>query len=67
MSIYYDDSIMSSSFGDHENPQKCYLLCKVPRAILQDVIFREMLELKDIARLEVAAAIHRLHDEDQVS
>jgi hypothetical protein len=58
---------MSSSANDCTNPLGCYLFHIIPRAILQDVIFREMLELKDIARLEVAAAIHRLHDEDKVS
>jgi hypothetical protein len=39
----------------------------IPRAIIQDVIFREISELGDIARLEVAAAIHHLHDEEKVS
>jgi hypothetical protein len=39
----------------------------LPRAIIRDLILREMLDLKDIARLEVAAAIHRLHEEEKVS
>jgi hypothetical protein len=43
-----------------------YFFHILPRAIIRDLIFREMLDLKDIARLEVAAAIHRLHDEEKV-
>jgi hypothetical protein len=39
---------------------------KLPRAIIRDVIFRELLSLGDIARLEVAAAVHSIHD-SQVS
>jgi hypothetical protein len=58
---------MSSSYDNSRNPRGCYFFHILPLAILRDVIFREMLELEDIARLEVAAAIHRLHDEDQVS
>jgi hypothetical protein len=37
-----------------------YLFHTLPRAIIRDFIFREMLDLEDIARLEVAAAVHLL-------
>jgi hypothetical protein len=38
-----------------------YLFHALPRSIIQDLIFGEMLALSDIARLEVAAAVHRIH------
>jgi hypothetical protein len=43
-----------------------YLLRFVPRDIIQDLIFGEMLDLSDQARLEVAAAVHTIH-QSQVS
>jgi hypothetical protein len=38
-----------------------YFFHVLPRAIAGDLIFQEMLELGDIARLEVAAAVHSIH------
>jgi hypothetical protein len=38
-----------------------------PPVIIREVILQVMLELEDIARLEVAAAIHRLHKQDKVN
>jgi hypothetical protein len=52
-------SINTSTWGH-------YIFDALPQAILRDLILREMLDLEDIARLEVAAAVHRLHDEDKV-
>jgi hypothetical protein len=37
-----------------------------PQAIIRDLVFGEMLSLSDIARLEVAAALYRLHGEGKV-
>jgi hypothetical protein len=54
------------SFKQH-NSLGYYFFHTLPRVIIRDLIFREMLDLGDIARLEVAAAVHRLHQEDQVS
>jgi hypothetical protein len=52
--------------SSYNNPIGYYVFHVLPRAIIRDLILQEMLSLKDIARLEVAAAIHRLHDEDKV-
>jgi hypothetical protein len=43
-----------------------HLFHDIPRAIIQDLIFGELLALSDIARLEVAAAVHTIH-QSQVS
>jgi hypothetical protein len=51
---------LSSSLGD-------YFFQILPPAIIREIIFQEMLELEDIARLEVAAAVHRLHEDDKVT
>jgi hypothetical protein len=42
------------------NPMVYYFYHVLPGTIIRDVIFRELLELKDIARLEVAAAVRSL-------
>jgi hypothetical protein len=38
-----------------------YLFYDIPRSIIQDLIFGEMLDLSDIARLEIAAAVRWIH------
>jgi hypothetical protein len=53
------DSCVPVATGD-------YLFHLLPQAVIQDLIFAEMLNLGDIARLEVAAADHRIH-QSQVS
>jgi hypothetical protein len=45
----------------------CNIFHALPRAIIRDIIFQQMLDLGDIACLEVAAAVHLLHDEEKVS
>jgi hypothetical protein len=47
---------------DRDNSLRYYFFHVLPRAIIRDIIFREMLTLKDMARLEVAAAVHSLHE-----
>jgi hypothetical protein len=44
-----------------------YFFYVLRRATIRDFIFREMLCLEDVACLEVAAAVHRLHDQEQVT
>jgi hypothetical protein len=51
---------MNSSHNDGNNPLGNYFFHAVPRFIVQNLIFREMLDLKDIARLELAAAVHSI-------
>jgi hypothetical protein len=53
-----------NSFYDYHNNQALgyYFFRDLPRAIIHDPIFREMLDLGDVARLEVAAAVHSLRE-----
>jgi hypothetical protein len=45
-----------------DNAMEYYFFQTLPRSIIRDVIFRDMLSLEDIARLEVAAAVHAIHE-----
>jgi hypothetical protein len=42
-----------------------YFFQFIPQIIVREVIFREMLELKDIARLEVAAAVYSIFESQE--
>jgi hypothetical protein len=60
-----EKSIMTLS-NNTSSTLEYYFFHALPRPIIQDIIFREILSLGDIARLEVAAAVHRIHEQDKV-